>query len=609
MKKLFASLIVSASVAGVYFAWDDINALVNPEVDAVAQPETPVSEEELDEQEAEAPAESQVIQSLSKPTEPTPVPTLQAPRPQKTVKTSDAKLMIREIKFDGVTAFSAEELQGVVSEFIGQELTLDQAVAMPAKISNYYQAHNLVARATLVGSLASGGVVKIGVIETKVKQSQLDNDLRAMTAVASEPVPQKPSQELSTVVSAPETKTQTAASNVAKLEVREDTSVVARFEQMSPTIALPEVKQAPQSLDEETDFILKRYAKKSRQYELLVDNYGYEATGSRRVGVGLVWDDALSTGDKLSLQGLKSQGSHYLQAAYEWATGIEGLKLGARVSDLSFDVVNGLQTAATLSGDALKKGVYVAYDLVSAPSESSSIGLRYDTKKINTTAANFADSAYYDTKVMGIEFKGFEREMAPGGAVFTYDATLSKGDVNMNGSPNQAADLAGEQTYGAFSKLRFAGSVLQPLGDTNSVFFGLTIQRANKNLDASEKMYLGGPLGVRAYGVGEGVGSDGELMALEFRQRLGLKTTLSEFYDVGHIRAWHNGNAPGAPANNAAILRGYGFSLTQKFDSGITLKGTWAQRAGQDPDTAVMPRGHDGHYDRNRFWLSLESRF
>jgi hypothetical protein len=50
-------------------------------------------------------------------------------------------------------------------------------------------------------------------------------------------------------------------------------------------------------------------------------------------------------------------------------------------------------------------------------------------------------------------------------------------------------------------------------------------------------------------------------------------------------------------------------SLATKLDSGITLKGTWAHRLGNDADTAAMPRGHDGQYDRNRFWMSLESRF
>jgi hemolysin activation/secretion protein len=608
MNKFLTFLTFIAASTGIYFAIDAIYepnapvAIVAPEVVASAPAE---DEEEEVIEEAKAPEKASASETKA-----ANVSEVRKLQHTEVIKPADVKLTIREIKFDGVTAFSHDELKAVVNEFVGQELTVEQAMAIPAKITKHYQDHNLVARATLVGSLARDGVLKVGVIETQVKQAQLDQALTALAAT--EPKVEAPKLE---APKAEPPKVEVSAnsdpvSNVAKLEVREDASVVSKFAEMSPSIPLPEPKQGGKLTDEqETEFILKRYAKTSRQYELLADNYGYAATGRARVGAGLVWNDALLRDDKFSFQGLKTQGSHYMQAAYEWATGVDGLKLGASVSAFNYDVVNGLQTAVNLSGDAIKKGVLVAYDLVNNPSEVSSLGLRYDVKKLNTTAVTYADSAYYDTKVMGIEFKGIEREMVPGGAVFTYNTTLSSGKVDMTGSPNQAADLSGEQTGGNFSKLRFTGTILQPLSGINSIYGGLTIQRANKNLDGSEKIYLGGPMGVRAYGVGEGMGSDGELATFEFRQKLSAGTTLSEFYDWGHVRPWHNGSATGAPAVNTAILQGYGLSLSSKFDSGITLKGTWAHRLGNDVNSAAMPLGHDGQYDRNRFWMSLESRF
>ena len=628
MKKFLALLIITAASAGVYYEWDDLNAMLNPEVVEMSQPaaSAPEVQEEDDGDEEDMVAESAPSASATaSPVLPKAPKVLAKP----TVKPEAIKLVIKEIKFDGVTAFSHAELAQVVNEFVGQELTIEQAMAIPVRVTKYYQERNLVARATLVGSLARDGMLKIGVIETSVKQAQLDQALVTVSAAQVQPKPavttqsqpQPASKELTAVVPAtpsPEVKTEVPVSNVAKLEVREDATVVAKFEELSPMIPIPEPKQGKREEDPETAFILQRYAKHSRQYELLVDNYGNEATGSTRLGAGLEWRDALSEGDKFSLVGLKSQGSRYLQVAYEWATGIDGLKLAASASNLSYDVINNLQAAVSLggdavkvSGDAVKKGVQIAYDLVSGSSEMSTLGLRYDTKKINATAFNYADSAYYDTKVMGIEFKGFEREMVPGGAVMTYDAVWSRGTVDMNGSPNRNTDLNGEKTAGAFSKFRLNGSVSQPLGGMHSVFAALTLQRANKNLDGSEKIYLGGPAGVRAYGVGEGMGSDGEVVSLEFRQRVAAGMTLAEFYDWGHVRPWHDGNAPGAPANNRATLSGVGLSLSQKFDSGITVKGTWAYRLGDEPDPASMsmPSGHDGKFDRNRFWLSMESRF
>lgn len=616
MKKLFVFLTFIVASAGIYFVLEGVPGLSLADVFETRQEvaPSPVEEVVLEEDEIEdtedaqlAPAQMAASGTVAD------AQTVRSVKKYEVIQPTDIKLIVREIKFDGVTQFSHDELNGLVSEFVGQELTVEQAVSIPVKVAKYYQEHNLVARATLVGSLARDGVIKVGVIETKVKQAQLDKELTAMAVTA--PKVELPALNVMPVplpvptVPGGAPKSETPVSNVAKLEVREDNSVVSKFAEMSPSVPMPESSKSIQSEEQETAYILQNYANRSRQYELLVDNYGYAATGSNRVGAGLVWNDSVARGDKLSFQGLKSRGSQYLQAAYELATGIDGLKVAASMSNLNYNAVNGLQTAVNVSGDAIKMGVQLAYQLVNAPGELSTVSLEVDNKKIHTTALNYTDSAYYDTRVMGIRFKGIEREMTPGGAVFTYDAVFSKGNVDMNGSPNQAADLSGENTAGAFSKLRWSSTLLQPLGGINAMFAGLTLQRANKNLDGSEKMYLGGPLGVRAYGVGEGMGSDGELLNIEFRQKLSAGTTLSEFYDVGHIRPWHDDNSPGAPAKNGTVLRGMGLSLVSKFENGIMLKGTWAHRLGQDPDASSMPAGHDGHYDRNRFWLSLESRF
>jgi hemolysin activation/secretion protein len=594
MKKLLTLLTFIAASTGIYYAIDVANEPIAPAAiempqETASSPAEPEPAEEVA-QEQQKPAQMAASAPIS-----TDASVVSKLKTGEVVKPAEVKLVVRDIKFEGVTAFSHDELKAVVSEFVGQELTVEQAFSIPAKISKYYQDRNMVARATLVGSLARDGVIKVGVIETQVKQAQLDKDLTAMAVAA----PKADGPMVVMPISEP-----------PKQEVKQDANMAARFAEMSPNVPIPDPKQDGNlTPEQETEFILKRYAVSSRQYELLVDNYGYEATGSARVGVGLVFNNTLARQDRFSLQGLKSQGSQFMQVAYQWATGLDGLKLGASVSTFNYEVVNGLQSAVNLSGDAIKKTVQVAYDLVNNPSSVSTIGLRYDLKSINTKAATFADSAYYDTRVMGIEFKGIEREMAPGGAVVTYNATLSSGNVDMDGSPNQAADLSGEQTGGAFAKLRFSGTILQPLSGINSVYGALTVQRANKNLDGSEKIYLGGPLGVRAYGIGEGMGSDGEMASIEFRQKLTANTTLAEFYDWGQVRPWHNDTGTGAPAENKAVLQGYGLSLSTKLDSGVTLKGTWAHRLGSEPNTAALPRGHNGQFDRNRFWVSMETRF
>lgn len=615
MKKLFAALIVSGCTVA-YLTVGDLLELDAPAPLPVAQvpasaPEEefpPATEADAPEQAASASVADPVVDQLPSVTsrlmpsvarvKPAPVtrhttasvaqqaevPKIERPQQPEPVAAPELRLMIRQIQLDGVTAINPAELQQVVQEFIGQELNLEQALAIPARISSYYQSKNMVARATLVGSLERNGVLRVGVIESQVSQSQLDQQLKSVAAAEQPPV-LHPLGE----------------SAVAKLEVKEGAAVP-----ISPPILYAPVPAKDRlSEEEETELILKQYAKRSRQYELIADNYGHEATGANRMGAGMSWHDVLGRGNTLSLQGLKTRGSDFVQAGYDWATGVDGLKLGARLSEFNYEVVKGLQNALYVSGEAIKQSGFMTYELINSPSEYSSLGLHYDSAKLRNKGANEADSAYYDTTVMGIEFKGFEREMAPGGAVLTYGLRLSQGDVDMMGSPNYAADLAGENTGGRFNKYRLNGTLLQPLGGVSSFFMGLTLQRANKNLPASEKLYLGGPMGVRAYGVGEGMGSDGEMATFELRQRLSAKTTLAEFYDVGHIRSWQNAGM----VQPGGTLAGVGMSVSHKFDSDITMKATWARRMGETPELHLMPRGHDGEFERNRFWLSLDARF
>jgi hemolysin activation/secretion protein len=603
MKKILAALIVAASLVAYFVVGDmfapDAPVAVPSIQEPASSPEQELAASAADE--PEQPASQAAVQPVMEPSpvftpEASPLKRVLAPKPvqvqPEVAKTEpspsqEMRLMVREIKFEGVTAFSDNELQQVVQEFVGQELSVEQAFAIPARVSGYYQSKNMVARATLVGSLARNGVLKVGVIETQVSQTQLNQQLSTVAA-AEKPMVLEP----------------VGSSQVAQLEVKDQVAVPVQA--TLPVEAAPALPVKDQlSQDEETALIFKHYAKKSRQYELLMDNQGLEGTGATRMGLGLAWNDALGQGNTLSVQGLKSKGSQFVQAAFAWATGVEGLKLGARVSDLSYDVVDAVQTATYVSGEAVKKGLFLAYELVNTPAEYSTLGLRYDTAQLRNHSLNANDSAFYDTRSMGIEFKGFEREMAPGGAVFTYDLRLSKGEVDMNGSPNEQADLSGEKTDGEYSKLKFSGTILQPLGGINAAYFGLTLQRANKNLDASEKLYLGGPLGVRAYGVGEGAGSQGEIANFELRQRLSAKTTLAEFYDVGRIRSWENAGV----SQRGGTLSGFGLSLSHKLDSDINLKATWARTTGDTPDSSIMPVKSNGEYDRNRFWLSLDARF
>jgi len=155
---------------------------------------------------------------------------------------------------------------------------------------------------------------------------------------------------------------------------------------------------------------------------------------------------------------------------------------------------------------------------------------------------------------------------------------------------------------------------LQSITSDLSLYAAMSAQAANKNLDSSERLYLGGATGVRAFPASEAGGATGRTLTLELRQRLDTTLTLTGFYDYGHITVnKHNANASNGnaiSAVNAYALQGYGVSLAWQDSRGTELKATLAKRSAANPN-ADPTTGMDGDKTKSttRLWLSAGFTF
>jgi hemolysin activation/secretion protein len=233
-----------------------------------------------------------------------------------------------------------------------------------------------------------------------------------------------------------------------------------------------------------------------------------------------------------------------------------------------------------------------------------------DAKAFKNTSAQGLVMSDYEAKVMSTQVAGYYRDVNPGGGSGTYLVQYSQGRINLDGSLSQATDATGARTEGSFGKIRTALTWQQPLTTQTSAFVSYTAQLANRNLDTSEKMQLGGINGVRAYPTGEGSGSDAQLVQLELRHALENGFTIAGLYDWGQVWQQHDPYYPGGPTNNHLTYKGYGASVSYTTSSGMTMKAIWARRQGDNPNpNPVNGRDQDGTYDRNRFWLQLNVPF
>ena len=249
------------------------------------------------------------------------------------------------------------------------------------------------------------------------------------------------------------------------------------------------------------------------------------------------------------------------------------------------------------------------YPLLRADDRSATVTLSADGKKFQNTSAQGLLMSDYEAKVMAAQVAGFYRDLNPGGGTGTYSLQLAHGSINLDGSLSQQTDATTVHTEGVFNKLRISGSWQQSLTTQTTAFVSYTGQLADKNLDSSEKMQLGGMNGVRAYPTGEGSGTDAQLVQFELRHSLESGINLTGFYDWGQLWLQHDPSYPGGPQHNRNTYKGFGASIGYTNEDGVSFKATWARKSGQNPNPTQTGNDQDGTRDRNRYWLQVTVPF
>jgi hemolysin activation/secretion protein len=253
-------------------------------------------------------------------------------------------------------------------------------------------------------------------------------------------------------------------------------------------------------------------------------------------------------------------------------------------------------------------GLSTSFPIVRSRAQNLNISLNADKKFYSNLAGATSVSDYeIKTNSIGLDGNLFD-ELFGGGA--NYGSLIwSKGYIDLSGSSNQMSDALTANTQGNFNKLRYSVSRQQKLNEKWSVFFNLSGQHSNRNLDSSESFFLGGNSGVRAYPTNEGRGSQGQLFILELRARLPQGFSWVGFYDWGRVVGYPDNNFAGATDPNQFTLKGYGMSVTWQTSKGTTLKSTLARRVGINPNPTSNGSDQDGTLIKNRLWLSASLPF
>ncbi|WP_159915423.1 ShlB/FhaC/HecB family hemolysin secretion/activation protein [Pantoea sp. 18069] len=517
----------------------------------------------------------------------TPVPQPLRPAPELRIQSPDApvqaaaeggmKIVVSSVRIEGASAFAASELLAQAGFQPGSELDLSQLRTIAAQITDFYRrAGFFVARAYLPAQDVRDGQVTITVVEGTYGKVEPRNQSRLSSSVvnglmgevaAGQPVNSAPLE--------------------SSLLLLSDLPGVAVRSTLAPGVAVG-------TSDLFVDIVPGAVVSGSVD----ADNQGNRYTGRERLGAVLNLNNPAGLGDVASLRLLTAgEGLKYARASYQVQAG-RG-KLGLAYAHLDYRL--GKEFAALQAhGTAKVASVFGSYPLLRSRNANRFLQLSFDDRRFDDRVDSTGAQTEKKSQLLTFNLNGDQRDLFGRESLSTYQLSAAFGRFDPQSAALRAADAASARAEGSFSKLGFSLGHLQAVARNTYVAVSLGGQFASKNLDASEKMALGGASAVRAYPEGETQADQAYVLSIEARYSLGQlaayvpgQLQLVGFVDTGTARI---SRKPWTTADNRRTLRGGGVGVNWVVGSNFVVKAFYAHTIGAAQATSAPPAS-------SRFWL------
>lgn len=321
---------------------------------------------------------------------------------------------------------------------------------------------------------------------------------------------------------------------------------------------------------------------------LYVNNYGSKATGEYRMGAQFQLRDVFGAGDSTQVGSTWSSGgglaSGSVETSVPWRGG--GLSLRAGVSHLTY-------TLQQSFSDLGARGV----------ADSVHGGVWYALRRSSTSNMTLRSDLQYSGLRDLLPLVAVENRRSSGAITLGLNADMQDDFLGAGRSRAQISYQVGNlqietgsdtaSTAGNFGKAFIDISREQRLTQDTSLYGRLLAQQAEKNLDSSEKLGLGGANAVRAYAPGELSVDGGSLVTLEYRVLFPVQGgtftwTLFGDYGTGSI----NRSPLAGVSDNEVTIQGAGLGLSWRNGSDLEASLTLAWRGERLPsaDSDRAPR-------------------
>jgi len=334
------------------------------------------------------------------------------------------------------------------------------------------------------------------------------------------------------------------------------------------------------------------------------DNQGVSYAGRWRTTGLARLNNPLGIGDNLDLQLLRSNsgGVSVGRLAYELPVFYTPARLSVAFARVSYGLAGSFSDLEA-NGTARVAEANLTYPLIR--SRSRTLMARVGAESKNLTDRLDAYELRGDKRVLaGVAALNYEsRDNVWGGGFNGASVQFNWGHLRFKTLADRQYDASfGEyNTAGRFEKVALQYSRLQAVAPRVSLYASASQQLASRNLDAAEKMSLGGPRGVRAYPTAEGASDEALLVTSELRYWLNRNWTVFALYD------WAKGERqrevlPADIERNKILLRGAGLGIVASYPEWVTLKATVAWRGKRRAET-------ESSNDKPRLYLQAQHTF
>lgn len=340
------------------------------------------------------------------------------------------------------------------------------------------------------------------------------------------------------------------------------------------------------------------------------DNQGFSSTGQYRLATALSANNLFGVGDVLGINlNVSNQGSVSGAIDISGPLAANGLRWQGSVSRSQFNLPSYNGTSGF--GNAVSLGV--AYPLLRGLDQNWTAGLNavVVATSSQTGGLSTADKTLQSGQLT-LDGNSGDRSILLGQNTWFFRSALTMGqvmdDANSLSSPYY-------ETVGGYTKLAFQGLGKLILSDAHSVYTVINIrgQAASTNLDAYERMMIGGYSGLRAYSVEQGSINQGTISSLELRKA--INTEYGQFVPMifaDYANGWvTHGTDIGWQAatgysnlnlTNHIVASDAGIGLDWNYFNKYSLSASWAKRL------PMSPAGTYGN-GNSQFWFVAQIRF